>query len=389
MANYFSNSPASASSSVLGAPKSPEQSLHEKILGAIEMGHWVVSLPWGANPRKKDGRESQHLLMSQKGPIGYGQYGVFGSIRAEGFLVWNFQTVEDGKVDPASGGWQYPTPHRRGEDGDTPIPGADISGMHRLMLENWRAEHLALANEYRELGEEAEAKKVEAEAMGFTLADVFGKQLTFSLPMEVGQLRALKAQGLAAAGAGRKPEKAVMVFNLILAVDFTYSEDGEYGIKVVEVLETCAPLLTIPNGSRQILDQSKVLAALNARGNNNNTSKEEKLRQLAEKRGVLLSKQGVNAKKKEARKKLAKVAKAMGVDSQKLQEYIKQRAGGMGLVWGVENLQFSKEEIEAWMASGEQTAPDPAPPEKSVKGGLLPGNGNDDLPEAEDVDCPV
>lgn len=366
-------------------------SLDEKIKSALKAGQWVVSIPWGANPRpKKDGGESKHLLMTQKGPIGFGQYGVFGSVRAEGFLVWMPEILEGGYPNIEKGSWIYPTSHRRGTDGDEPIQGAKISGLHKVFLGHWKQELLGAAEEYRALGLEAKAKQAEDTAKGFALEDVFGKQLNFSLPITVGELRALKATGQALATAkGGKTDRATMVHNLIIAVDFGYAEDGEYTLLVRQVLETQAPLMTIPSGSRQTLNQSNIWAALSSIEEDN---AEDKVAILDSKVASLGSKQGKNKNKKQARKTLNRLAATLEIDRQMLEDYISSKSGRNGLVWGVENLSPTKEEILKWAAAAEGCGN----PQESVKEGveqegLLPSKQTEaeEILDPEDLEVEV
>ena len=427
MANFFNNtnsaSVTAAGSSVVMPPsafsgKTPEVILQEKITAALEGGHWVVSLPWGGNPRpKKDGKESQWLLMNQKGPIGYGQYGVFADIRAEGFLLWMPEADATGR--PTRGSWAYPTSHRRGDEGDEPVPGAKLSGFHKLMIANWKLKAKKIAEGYEDLAEEetllgnlAEAKVLKdkakaalATASQYSIADVFGKKFNFNIPqLSVAELQAMKANGMAQAQAklgGKKLEKATMTFNMILSIDFQYSEDGEYSIVVHDVLEQYAPVITIPNGSRMALSQQEVLAALML-DEGNTVSKEARVASLDAEMGVLSSKQGKNADKKEARKAIKRMAAELELEVGALEEYIKDKAGRMGLAWGVANLKPTKAEVIAWANGGNTSTSAPnesvqagakAEEEQEVvpQGSLLPNHQTEEaaLPDAADIDVEV
>lgn len=435
MADFFNNtnsaSVTAAGSSVVMPPsafsgKTPEVILQEKITAAIESGHMVVSLPWGGNPRpKKDGNPSKHLLMTQKGPIGYGQYGVFADVRAEGILLWLPEADATGR--PTRGSWLYPTSHRQGEDGDEPVPGAKLGGLHRVMANHWKRRMQSIAAEFTELAEDAalegdvkESKALKekaadalATAQGFSIDQVFGKKFNFNLPMlSVAELQAMKQQGIAQAQAklgGAKTDKATMVYNLILSVDIQYSEDGEFSISVHDVLEQYAPLMTIPNGSKNTLSQLEIMQALML-GEGETISKADKVAALDTEMKVLSSKQGKNADKKEARKAIRLMAAELELEVGALEEYIKDKAGRMGLAWGVANLKPTKAEVIAWANGGNAstTAPNESvqagaksevegeasetKEEQEVvpQGSLLPNHQTEAaLPDAADIDVEV
>ena len=425
MANFFNNtnsaSVTAAGSSVVMPPlafsaKTPEVILQEKITAAIESGHWVVSLPWGGNPRpKQDGKESKHLLMTQKGPIAYGQYGVFADIRAEGFLMWMPEGDAYGR--PTRGNWVYPTSHRRGDDGDEPVPGAKLSGFHKLMVHTWKLKAQKVAEGYIDLAEEEttsgnhpqakvlrdKAKEVLDTANSYGIKEVFGKKFNFNIPMlTVPELQAMKVTGMAQAKAklgGAKLEKATMTFNLILSIDFQYSEDGEFSIQVHDVIEQYAPLMTIPNGSRTAMTQLEVLQAMQL-DEGSSISKEARLAALDTQAGVIASKGGKNADKKEARKAIKRMAAELELEVGALEEYIKDKAGRMGLAWGVANLKPTKAEVIAWGNGGNTSTSTPAESaqagakseeEQEVvpQGSLLPNHQEADIPDAADIDVEV
>lgn len=421
MANFFNNTNSAsvtAAGSVVMPPsafssKAPEVILQEKITAALEGGHWVVSLPWGGNPRpKQDGKESKHLLMTQKGPIAYGQYGVFADIRAEGFLMWMPEGDASGR--PTRGNWVYPTSHRRGDDGDEPVPGAKLSGFHKLMVHTWKLKAQKVAEGYIDLAEEEtisgnhpqakvlrdKAKEVLDTANSYGIKEVFGKKFNFNIPMlTVPELKAMKVNGMAQAQAklgGAKLEKATMTFNLILSIDFQYSEDGEFSIQVHDVIEQYAPLMTIPNGSRTAMTQLEVLQAMQL-DEGSSISKAARLAALDTQAGIIASKGGKNADKKEARKAIRLMAAEMEVDIKALEAYITERAGRKGMAWGAANLKPTKEEVLNWAKEGNTSNPNEsvqagaeAQEETPVtpQGSLLP-NHQSDTPDAADIDVEV
>lgn len=429
MANFFNNNSASVSTTAAGSSvvmppvsafsgKTAEVILQEKITAAIESGHMVVSLPWGGNPRpKKDGNPSKHLLMTQKGPIGYGQYGVFADVRAEGFLLW---LPEGDKVTgrPTRGSWLYPTSHRRGDDGDEPVPGAKLGGLHKVMANHWKRRMQSIAADFTELADDAalegnlseskalkdEAAKALATAQGFSISEVFGKKFNFNIPMlTVSELKAMKEMGIAQAQAklgGAKTDKATMVYNLVLSVDIQYSEDGEFSISVHDVLEQYAPVMTIPNGSKNTLSQLEIMQALML-GEGETMSKADKVAALKTEMGVLSSKLG----KKEAIKRLKKVALEMQLDYDLVQRFVKDKAERMGFAWGVENLKLDKAEIMTWAsaptgnnasesvqagAKAEEASEVKEEQEVVPQGSLLPNHQTEAaLPDAADIDVEV
>lgn len=430
MANFFNNTNSAsvtytaAGSSVVMPPvsafsgKTPEVILQEKITAAIESGHMVVSLPWGGNPRpKKDGNPSKHLLMTQKGPIGYGQYGVFADVRAEGILLWLPEADATGR--PTRGSWLYPTSHRRGDDGDEPVPGAKLSGLHKLMANHWKRRMQSIAAHFTELAEDAalegnlkeskalkeQAAEALATAQAFSIKEVFGKKFNFNLPMlTVQELQGMKAQGMAQAQAklgGAKTDKATMVYNLVLSVDIQYSEDGEFSISVHDVLEQYAPVMTIPNGSKNTLSQLEIMQALML-GEGETMSKADKVAALETEMGVLSSKLG----KKDAIKRLKKVALEMQLDYDLVQRFVKDKAERMGFAWGVEHLKLDKVEILAWAevptgnnpsesvaasAKAEEASEVKEEQEVVPQGSLLPNHQTEEaaLPDAADIDVEV
>ena len=377
MSNFFNTFNANGSSSKVFVAKEP--TLAEKIQDAVSQGHMVVSLPWGGNPKpKKNGGDSKWVLMTQKGPIVDGYNGVnggtFASIRAEGFILWMPSTIdEEGNVTP--GHWEFPTSHRRGDGGDEPIPGAKPSGFHKLILGIWKIKARALAAQYRELGEEGKAKDLLTQVSGLGIESVFGKQFNFSIPgLTSGDLMGMKAEGLALAqDAGRKPDKAKMVYNLVLAIDINYSEDDEVSIIVREVIETRAPLMTIPQGGKEILHQNLLLEAMMLEVEEE-MEKAQKLASLDAKAANLMSKKdGKNAGKKELRRKLEALASNLGLSYETVETFYKAKKHPAGVTAAFKaNPSPTKEEVEAFLV-GEKYAKEntesPVSPEASVQKG--------------------
>lgn len=392
MSNFFNtfNANGSASSKVFMAK---EPTLAEKIQDAVGRGHMVVSLPWGGNPKpKQNGGDSKWLLMTQKGPIVDGPNGVFGSIRAEGFILW-MPPIQDEEGNVTPGHWEFPTSHRRGDGGDEPIPGAKPSGFHKLILGIWKIKARALAAQYRELGEEGKAKDLLTQVSGLGIESVFGKQFNFSIPgLTSVDLMAMKAEGLALAqDAGRKPDKAKMVYNLILAIDINYSEDDEVSIIVREVIETRAPLMTIPQGGKEILHQNLLLEAMMLEVEEE-MEKAQKLASLDAKAANLMSKKdGKNAGKKELRRKLEALASNLGLSYETVETFYKAKKHPAGVTAAFKaNPSPTKEEVEAFLVGEEyakENTESPVSPEASVQKGaeaegkkktLLPNQGVDE-----------
>jgi hypothetical protein len=349
MANFFNNSNNNGNGNPFTGAPAQEVTLEARIDAAVASGLTVVTMPWGANPRKKkDGTESKHLLMTQKGPIGFGQYGVFASIRVEGFLTWIPSAGPDGR--PQGGEWAYPTAHRRGEEGDEPVPGAAIRGFHKLFLETWKRDLRKQAEEYDRMGKAQLAKQTLMLIKGFDITSVFGTQLNFSLPTTVADLKALKAEGLGLASAQGKARegRATMVHNVVMAVEFAYQEDGNFGLRVKEVLDWRAPLLTIPSGGGEILSQQAVLEALTAPEEEDESGT---LDRMNAKVLALAGKRSKSALKREARARIKKWAATIGVDPKLLEAMVKAKAGAKGVAWGAANVKPTKEEVQQWAES--------------------------------------
>lgn len=370
MSNFFNTFNAASSKVTLAK----EPSLAEKIQDAVKRGHMVVSLPWGGNPKpKKDGNESKWVLMTQKGPIVDGPNGVFGSIRAEGFILW-MPPIEDEEGNVIPGHWEFPTSHRRGDAGDEPIPGAKASGFHKLILGIWKLKARALAEEYKALGEKDKAKDLLTQVSSLGIEAVFGKQFNFNIPgLTSGDLMAMKAEGLAIAQAeGRKADKAKMVYNIILAIDINYSEDDEISIVAREVIENRAPLMTIPQGGKEILPQNLLLEAMMLEVEEE-MEKAQKLASLDAKAANLISKGGKNAGKKEVRRKLEALATKIGVSYQAIESFYKAKKHPAGIAEAMKaSPNPTKEEVEAFLVGEEyakENKENTVSPEASVQKG--------------------
>jgi hypothetical protein len=389
MANLFNQTQQSSFNANFTGSTFKEPSIQEKITSALKKGQWVVSIPYGANNKKTQaGKESQHLLMTQKGPIGWGANGVFGVVRAEGFLVWkpSLKETQDGTtVDLTSGEWEYPTPHRRGEEADEPIKGAKVSGFHKLVLNTWKLKAREVISQYEALGKQEKADSLRKAIKEYSIGDVFAKQFNFSLPLEKYELEEMKVQAWARAQAmgHGKLDKAKMVYNLILAIGFNYSSDGEFSVIVHEVLSKYEPVMTIPNGERSLLGNQEILMAMYL--DEEEESKEAIEASLDAQAEILKEKVGgKNKAKKEALSFIKKQAALLELSKEVVEEYIKEKAGRMGLVWGAKNISLSKEEILNWVNTpkGEGETPLPVSPEETIQAGAQASTSQ----EEEEVD---
>ena len=318
----------------------PEQARMQAIADAFSQNLWVVSFPWGANAQNmiKDGsRETKHLLMTQKGPIGYSSTGnVFGVIRAEGFLIWKPSLDADNNVNIMTGSWQLPTACRQGPDKkDVLIPGAKTQGMHSLILGGWKTAMKKLAAELEAVGETAKAKEVLEKAASFSIADAFSKEINFNLPIGIAQLQEMKAQAAAAAaaeGVNRKSSK--QVFNCVLAVTFGLDADGEFKMRVHHIIDAYAPVMTIPCGEFNPFEMNEIMSAIMA-GEVENESKEEKVERLTARAEAIASNSGKAAKNRKQGKEIEILAKQVGCDYGTLKTALQTLGGHLGTPEGL------------------------------------------------------
>jgi len=393
MANLFNQTQQSS----FNANFTGEPSIQEKITSALKKGQWVVSIPYGANNKKTQaGKESQHLLMTQKGPIGWGANGVFGVVRAEGFLVWKpaLKETEDGTtVDLTSGEWEYPTPHRRGEEGDEPIKGAKTSGFHKLVLNTWKLKAREVISQYEALGKKEKADSLRKAIKEYSIADIFGKQFNFSLPMEKHELEEMKVQAWARAQAmgHGKLDKTKMVYNLVLAIGFNYSSDGEFSVIVQEVLSKDSPVMTIPNGERSLLGSQEILMAMYL---DDEEESQEALEASLDAQAEVLKEKvgGKNKAKKEAMAFIKNKAALLELSKEVIEEYLKEKTGRMGLVWGTKNIPLKKEEILDWVNTpkGEGETPTPVvPPSETIQAGAQAASTSQEEVDPADINVEV
>lgn len=336
-----SGSSASASASVAAGAfqTKPEESLKDKIARSLIAGSWVVSIPWGANVRKtKEGKDSKMLLMSQKGSIGCGQFGVFGKIRMEGFLVWKPALDSQGNPDPYNGEWEQPTSHKRGEEGDIPLLGAAPQGIHRLALAYWREEMIKTAEDLDNAGMPEEALALLENAEKLDITSVFGLQLSINLEESTpSQLVALQAQAKAQRPHGADPNKAVMVHNLVLAIQFQTDEEENFRIHVDEILDWVAPLKVIGSTTRKNISQAWLVKQMSQEPVAPQVGKAEALRQKAKILGDKVG--GANSRKKEGLyPKVEAKAKALGIPKDLLLKYLKDQKSQRGPLWYLENM---------------------------------------------------
>lgn len=375
MATYFTSaaniiaSPAPGFGGFSQPQVSPEQARMQAIADAFKTaGTWVVSFPWGANVREmtKGGQQSKHLLMTQKGPIGYSSTGsVFGVIRAEGFLVWKPGLDADNNVSIMNGNWQLPTSHRKGDDGmDAIVPGAKTSGMHQLIIGAWRGELKKLANEFESMGNTVKAEQLRKDAAAFGVADAFGKEINFNLPIGVEKLQEMKAQGQAAAeGVSRKTSK--MVYNCILAVNFGLDADGEFKMRIVNVIDAYAPVQTIPSGEFQLLQQDEIMTAIMG-GDEAFESVEDKTARLEARAEAITSNSGKAAKNRKQGKEIEILAKQVGCDYGTLKTALITLGGHLGAPEGMRKHGKDVTFLKAYILSNGNGA---ASPEVSVTAG--------------------
>lgn len=374
MANFFaSNNVASSPAPGYngGFPQvTPEQARMQGIAQAFAQGNWVVSFPWGANAREltKGGNVTKHLLMTQKGPIGYSAVGnVFGVIRAEGFLVWKPAVDSEGNVNVMAGSWQLPTSHRKGEDGyDAIVPGAKTQGMHQLIIGAWRGELRKLAAEFEAMGDKSKADELRKDAAAFGVADAFGKEINFNLPFGVPQLQEMKAQAQAAQaaeGVNRKSSK--MMYNCIMSVNFGLDADGEFKMRVIDVIDPYAPLQTIPSGEFQLLGQEEIMAALMG-SDEANESAEDKRTRLEARAEAIASNSGKASAKRKDGQAIKALAVQMGCDYGVLKAVLVKLGGHLGAPEGLRkygnDVAFLKAEVakaangpEASIVAGAET----------------------------------
>ena len=370
MANFFSNrpivsSPSPAASGFSQPQVNPEQARMQGIAQAFAQGHWVVAFPWGANAREltKNGQVTKHLLMTQKGPIGYSSTGnVFGVIRAEGFLVWKPALGADNSPNVMGGSWQLPTSHRKGDDGlDALVPGAKTQGMHALIIGAWKGAMKKLAAELEAEGESIEAKQVLDKANSFSVADAFGKEINFNLPIGVPQLQEMKAQAQAAAaaeGINRKTSK--MTFNCILAVTFGLDADGEFKMRVVNIIDAYAPVQTIPSGEFQLLGQDEIMTALMG-GDEAFESKEDKVARLTARAEAIASNSGKAAKKRKDGQAIKALAAQVSCEYEVLKAALVKLGGHLGAPEGLRKHGNDIAFLKAYIAKGEGTSATPSP----------------------------
>lgn len=346
MANFFSSRPIvsspspSAIASGFAQPQvSPEQARMQGIANAFAQGHWVVAFPWGANAREttKGGQQTKHLLMTQKGPIGYSSTGnVFGVIRSEGFLVWKPAMDVDGNVNVMAGSWQLPTACRKGDDGmDAIVPGAKVQGMHQLIIGAWRGELKKLAAEFESMGDSGKANQLRKDAAAFGVADAFAKEINFNLPIGVPQLQEMKAQAQAAAaaeGISRKTSK--MVYNCVMAVNFGLDADGEFKMRVVRIIDAFAPVQTIPSGEFQLLAQDEIMTALMG-GDEAFESKEDKAARLSARAEAIASNSGKASKKRKDGQAIKALAAQIGCEYEVLKAALVKLGGHLGAPEGL------------------------------------------------------
>ena len=383
MATYFTSAAniiaSPAPGNTFGKPQvTPEQERMNKMLSAFQRGLWVVSFPYGANRNvlKADGSgETKALLRSQKGNILYNKNGgVFGVIRAEGFHIWMPNAEkEDATEAVMTGKWEYPTAHTRGEDGyDTALPGAEVSGFHKLILNLRRDELTNLATEMETLGDAAGAKASREAAKSFRLPDVWGNELAFNLPMGVAELQGLKATAAAqvAMGGGQTIEgnggklKSPMAFSMILGVQFRFLSTGEVKMQVVEIIDSAAPLLTISN-QEGLVSQNKLWAAMN-RVEVAEEAKEEKLERLHQKADAIIATSGKAAKNRKQGKEIEILAKQVGCDYNTLKTALQTLGGHLGTPEGMRKHGKDVTFLKAYILSNGNGA---ASPEVSVTAG--------------------
>lgn len=399
MANFFSNrpivsSPSPAASGFSQPQVNPEQARMQGIAQAFAQGHWVVAFPWGANAREttKGGQQTKHLLMTQKGPIGYSSTGnVFGVIRSEGFLVWKPAMDVDGNVDVMAGSWQLPTACRKGDDGyDSIVPGAKTQGMHQLIIGAWKGELKKLANEFKAMGDEAKANQLMKDAAAFGVADAFGKEINFNLPIGVPQLQEMKAQAQAAAaaeGISRKTSK--MVYNCIMAVTFGLDADGEFKMRVIHIIDAYAPVQTIPSGEFQLLQQDEIMTALMG-GDEAFESKEDKVARLTARAEAIASNSGKASKKRKDGQAIKALASQVGCEYEVLKAALVKLGGHLGAPEGIRKHGNDVAFLKAYIAKGEGATPETsvmagAQAEATTTTNMFSGTDSDEI-DASDID---
>ena len=378
MANFFSSanvvaSPAPGFGGGFAQPQvNAEQARMQGIASAFTQGHWVVSFPWGANSQEmtKDGsRQTKHLLKSQKGVVGYSTQGnVFGVIRAEGFLVWKPGVDAEGNINVLNGSWQLPTACRKGDDNlDALVPGAKTQGMHQLIIGAWRGELKKLAGEFESMGNKAKAEQLRKDAAAFGVGDAFGKEINFNLPIGVPQLQEMKAQGqaqAAAEGINRKTSK--MTFNCIMAVTFGLDADGEFKMRVVNIIDAYAPVMTIPSGEFQALRQDEIMTALMG-GDEAFESVEDKAARLEARAEAITSNSGKASKKRKDGQAIKVLAAQVGCEYEVLKAALVKLGGHLGAPEGLRKHGNDVAFLKAYIANGEASVA--ATPEASIVAG--------------------
>lgn len=313
------------------------------------------------------------LLMSQKGSIGHGQYGVFGKIRTEGFLVWKPSLDSKGNPDPYNGEWEQPTAHKRGQEGDVPILGAAPQGLHRVMLAYWQDEMLKTAEELQNAGLVEQADDLVDQAEKLTIADVFGIEMSLNLNTlsNASELINLKAQAMSLRPPKADKTKAVMAFNLVLAVTFQTDEEENIRLKVDEILDWTSPVQVIGSTVRKNISQAWLVQQMTQAPVVPKQDSTEALRQKAQ---ILSSKVGgANSRKKNGLyPKVEAKAKALGIPKEVLLNYLKNQHCQKGPLWYLENL--FNDEKEGGLLKNEHHLKEKAKP-----------NDNDVDPSAIDI----